>query len=53
MLMPQFGMAQSNWDAATCMDICTILTEQGSVTDNVLVRGYGVSVSAITHCRFK
>ena len=41
MLMPQFGMAQSNWDAATCMDICTILTEQGSVTDNVLVRGYG------------
>ena len=58
MLMPQFGMAQSKWDAATCIDICTILAEQGSVTDNVLVRvtcspsphitGMGILIRCIT-----
>lgn len=40
MLLPQMVMAQQ-WDAATCIDLCRVLVNQGSETDNILVGKYG------------
>ena len=42
LLLPQFAKAQqAGWDAATCIDICKILVQQGSITDEILVGEYG------------
>lgn len=37
LLMPQLGMAQSKWDAATCVDICNLLLNNRKEVKDTLV----------------